>query len=236
MKFLPRRWWHWFWIIPMLIIEISVIWVLLLRFVPPVITPLMLIRWTEGRIAHKPVGISVKWKSIENISPCLIEAVIASEDQKFFHHNGFDWEAIDKAVKINERRKGRHMKGASTISMQTARNVFLWQERTWLRKGMEAYFTVLIESMWSKKRILEVYLNVIEWGPGIYGAESASQIFFDCNAKQLNLSESALMAAVLPNPRRWCPANPSPYILMRQENILRQIDYMGDLNLLYNLQ
>lgn len=224
--------WRWVWKTPLIIIGafvgLSFFVVIFFRFVPPILTPLMIMQWAEGHRNHKPVSISVRWRSLNKISPYLAQAVIASEDQRFFQHNGFDWEQIDKAIEENKHRKSP--RGASTISMQTARNVFLWQGKNWFRKGLEAYFTVLIEKVWSKKRILEVYLNVIEWGPGIYGAEAASRAYFYCSAKQLIPEESALMAAVLPNPHRWCPARPSPYILMRQEEILRQMDLIGPID------
>ena len=142
--------------------------------------------------------------------------------RSFSSDHGFDWEQIDKAIEKSEH--GKRLRGASTISMQAARNVFLWQGRNWLRKGLEAYYTVLIERIWGKKRILEVYLNVIEWGDGIYGAESAAKHYFNCPAKQLTPTESALMAAVLPNPHRWSPAKPSPYIQEREEDILDQME------------
>lgn len=222
---------QWLWKIPLSVlggvIGLSLTLVVFFRFVPPVLTPLMFMRWVEGHQQNKPVGIHVKWRSLGKISPTLVRAVIASEDQRFFKHNGFDWEEIDRAIEENKHRK--RPRGASTISMQAARNVFLWQGKNWFRKGLEAYFTVLIEAIWPKMRILEVYLNVIELGPGIYGAEAASRTFFDCSAKELTWEESALMAAVLPNPYRWCPARPSPYILMRQEAILRQMRMIGEL-------
>ncbi|MBI4722905.1 MAG: monofunctional biosynthetic peptidoglycan transglycosylase [Candidatus Stahlbacteria bacterium] len=219
------------WKIPLFIIGFSLFEVLLFRFLPPVITPHMLIRWVEGKVEHKPAGISVKWCRIEKVSPYLIQAIIASEDQRFFTHNGFDWEQIDRQLNRFRRLKGLNklskLKGASTISMQTARSTFLWQGRrgstsSWIRKGLEAYYTILIELLWPKKRILEVYLNVIEWGSGIYGAEAAARKYFKCSAHGLTSQQAALMVAVLPNPRRWSPASPSPYILKRQLEILQQ--------------
>ena len=131
-----------------------------------------------------------------------------------------------KRHKMATHKRKKRLRGASTISMQTARNVFLWQKKSWLRKGLEAYYTILIEKCWDKKRILEVYLNVIEWGDGIYGAESAAQHYFNCPARKLNSYESALMAAVLPNPHRWSPANPSPYIQKRADEILYQVEML----------
>lgn len=220
-----KGWRSWLWKIPVILIGLSLFSVVLFRFIPPLITPLMLIRWVEGQVTHNPVGISARWRSLNKISPYLAQAVIASEDQKFFQHHGFDWEQIDKAIDkaLEKSKRRRRLRGASTISMQTARNVFLWQGKNWFRKGLEAYYTVLIEAIWGKKRILEVYLNVIELGDGIYGAESAARHYFNCPAKQLTPQESALMSAVLPNPHRWSPANPSPYIRYRAEEILSQI-------------
>lgn len=221
-----KKWRQWLWKIPLFIVGLSVFGVVVFRFVPPVITPLILFRWVESQLAHKSVGIKINWRSLKSISPHLIRAVIASEDQRFFQHNGFDWEQIDRALDQYER--GKRLRGASTISMQTARSIFLWQGRrgsisSWIRKGLEAYFTVLIEAIWSKRRILEVYLNVIEWGPGIYGAEAAARKYFKCPAKYLTPAQSALMVAVLPNPKRWSPTRPTPYILMRRDKILEQM-------------
>lgn len=239
----PRVWWKWMWRIPAILVGLSIWSVVLFRFIPPIITPFMLIRSIQGHLSHKAIDkkvrhesssgfrIRLKWRSLNNISPHLIRAVIASEDQRFFEHNGFDWEQIAKALAESQSaptgsRQSKRLRGASTISMQTARNVFLWQGRSWLRKGLEAYFTVLIELIWSKERILEVYLNVVEWGPGIYGAEAAARSYFNCSAKELTQSQSALMAAVLPNPRRWSPARPTPYILWRKQEILQQMANM----------
>lgn len=213
---------QWVWKMPLWIVGLTFLAVILFRFVPPVVTPLMVIRWIEGRVEDKPVGIKVKWCLLKNISPHLIRAVIASEDQGFFQHNGFDWEQVDHA--LDQYEQGKKLRGASTISMQTARNVFLWQGRSWIRKGLEAYFTVLIEIIWSKRRIIEVYLNVIEWGPGIYGAETAARNYFRCSAKHLTPVQSALMAAVLPNPRKWTPVKPTPYILGQKDRILCQMN------------
>lgn len=159
---------------------------------------------------------------MNHISKNMPQAVVAAEDQKFMDHNGFDWEAMKKAWENN--KKGKRIKGASTISQQTAKNVFLWPGRNLIRKGLEAYFTFLIETIWSKERIMEVYLNVIEMGEGVYGIEAAAQTNFKKSAAKLNRNESALIAAVLPNPRRWSPARPTPYIQGRQVWILRQMN------------
>jgi monofunctional biosynthetic peptidoglycan transglycosylase len=159
-----------------------------------------------------------QWVDLKNISPTTKRAVIRSEDGKFYQHNGFDFEAIEKAIEFNKKHKRK--KGASTISQQTAKNVFLWPSRSWLRKGLETYFTILIEFFWSKDRIMEVYLNVVELGKGVYGVEAASKKFFHKKALNLTTSESALIAAVLPNPLKFKINKPSPYILKRQQKIM----------------
>lgn len=184
--------------------------------IDPPLTPLMLLRMVEGVFDGKSVGIDKEWKNYDEVSPYIFKAVMSGEDAHFLQHNGFDWKAIERARKINEQRKGKRLIGASTISMQTSKNVFLWPGRNYIRKGLEAYFTVLIEAFWSKRRILEVYVNVVEWGDGIYGVEAASQHYFHKSAKDLTAREAALLAAVLPNPRRWSPAEPTGYIKKRQ--------------------
>jgi monofunctional biosynthetic peptidoglycan transglycosylase len=165
------------------------------------------------------------WVANEKISNKLELAVVCSEDQNFLNHHGFDFTAIKKAMKHNE--KSKRVRGASTISQQTAKNVFLWQGRSWIRKGFEVYFTFLIETFWSKERILEVYLNVIEMGDGIYGAEAASQAYFNKPASKLNSSQAALIAAVLPNPIKYSAKKPGPFIHRRQQWIIRQMNYWG---------
>ena len=189
------------------------------RFVPVAYTPLMFWR-TIGSVftEKKMIGMEKKWVPIEQISKPMQLAVIRAEDYKFYQHSGFDFDAIEKAIQYNKTHKEK--KGASTISQQTAKNVFLWPSRSWLRKGLEAYFTVLIETLWSKKRILEVYLNVIEQGHGVYGVEASAQKFFKKPAAKLNSSQAALMAAVLPNPIRFKIDKPSRYISRRQRKIM----------------
>lgn len=205
----------------------SVVWVLIYKWVPVPITPLMLIRNFEQVQEDKPSGWEHDWVSIDEISDHLELAVVCSEDQNFLKHNGFDMKAIQKAYDDNQ--KGKKLKGASSISQQTAKNVFLWPERSWLRKGLETYFTFLIELFWSKERIMEVYLNSIEMGPGIYGAEAASHYWFKKSAKQLSKSEAAAIAAVLPSPLRY-RANPaSSYMAGRKIWIVRQMSYFGKL-------
>ena len=169
------------------------------------------------------------WVALEEISPNLQLAVIASEDQNFEIHHGFDVEAIRKVLK--KREEGKQMRGASTISQQTAKNIFLWPGRSWLRKGLEAYFTVLIEVFWSKERILEVYLNSIEMGNGIYGAQAASEYWFHKSAKNLSQREAAALASILPNPREYKANPPTRYIQSRINWILEQMRHYGKFDL-----
>jgi monofunctional glycosyltransferase len=209
---------------------LSIGFTIIYRFVPIPITPLMVIRlYEQAKDEKKELRLYKDWVSIKKISKHVPQAVVAAEDQKFLTHNGFDWEAMKTAWENN--KKGKRVKGASTISQQTAKNVFLWPSRTMLRKGLEAYFTFLIELLWSKERIMEVYLNVIEMGEGIYGIEAASQTFFKKSAEKLSRNEAALIAAVLPNPRRWSPARPTPYIQGRQTWILRQMNNLAPIGM-----
>lgn len=197
--------------------------VILYRFVPVPITPLMVIRLVEqGLDPEKELRLYKDWEPITNISKHAAQAVVAAEDQKFLDHRGFDFEAMEKAWEGN--KKGKRIKGASTITQQTVKNVFLWPDRSYVRKALEAYFTVLVEVIWSKERIMEVYLNVIEMGDGIYGIEAAAQTYFKRPASKLSRSQAAVIAAVLPNPRRWNPARPTGYIKGRQSWILRQMN------------
>ncbi|MDG2521682.1 monofunctional biosynthetic peptidoglycan transglycosylase [Caulobacter segnis] len=186
--------------------------VIVYRFVPPPITFLMVQRMFEGK------GLDRKWIALDDMSPALPRAVIAAEDAKFCQHNGFDFTAMQKAMKNNERRPSK-IRGGSTISQQTAKNVFLWPQRSYIRKGLEAYFTVLIETIWGKKRIMEVYLNSIEMGPGIYGAEAAAQRYFRVSAADLSNAQAARMAAILPSPLKWKAARPGPYVKRRSRKI-----------------
>jgi monofunctional biosynthetic peptidoglycan transglycosylase len=197
------------------LLALPVPFIAIYRFLPPPVTPLMLIRMTEGEPLHKA------WVPLARISPALARAVIASEDETFCRHHGFDWRQLDDAWRAY--RAGRPLRGASTISMQTAKNLFLWPGRSFVRKGIEAYLTALIELMWNKPRILEVYLNVIEWGHGVYGAEMAARVHFHKSAAALSPREAALLAAVLPNPRRWSPERPDAYIEERTALILRRM-------------
>ena len=202
------------------------------RFINPPLTWLMLQRAVERKFAGKEWKIQKDWKNMDEISLNLKRAAIAGEDAKFMEHWGFDVEAIEKAYQKNQ--KGKKVRGGSTISQQTAKNVFLWPSRfapfLWLRKGFEVYFTGLIELFWSKERILEVYLNVVETGDGVYGAEAASHKYFSKSASELSKSEASLLIAVLPNPLRWSPAKPTSYIYYKQGLILKNMKRLGKLN------
>jgi monofunctional biosynthetic peptidoglycan transglycosylase len=205
---------------------VSIGLVVLYRFVPVPFTLLMVQRSVEQMLDGKELKLSKNWMNAEKISPNMRKAVVAAEDQLFYEHNGFDTKAIEKALKYNEKqktKKRKRMRGASTISQQTAKNVFLWSSRSWVRKGFEVYFTFFIELIWSKERILEVYLNVIETGDGIYGVEAAAQAFFNTSAAKLSASQAATIAAVLPNPRKWNAGEPSAYVSKRKNWILRQM-------------
>ncbi|MDN3491493.1 monofunctional biosynthetic peptidoglycan transglycosylase [Winogradskyella bathintestinalis] len=209
-------------------IVLSVGLVVLFKYVPVPVTPLMVIRYFEDTKATKTKW-EHNWVAIDNISKHIQLAAICSEDQKFMEHNGFDIKAIEKAYEYN--KQGKHIKGGSTISQQTAKNVFLWPDRSWLRKGLETYFTFLIEIFWSKERILEVYLNSIEMGNGIYGTEAAAQYWFKKSAANLSAQEAAAIIAILPNPRNY-KANPaSVYIQGRKQWIVKQMRFYGKFNL-----
>ncbi len=201
----------------------SAIAVLAVRWINPVVTPLMLVRLAHGMVQLRWVGIDDRPVLLDRVSPALLRAVIAAEDAHFFTHRGVDVSALRKARAWNRRHAAQgRMRGSSTITMQCARNVFLWQGRTYLRKALEIWFAGLMELFWSKRRILEVYLNVIEWGPGIYGVEAASQHYFGVPASRLDARQAALLAAVLPNPLERNPADPSPYVARRATMIARR--------------
>lgn len=210
------------------LIVLSWIFVGVYRFFPVWITPLMVIRLGES-IAGDGGKVRQTWVPYEQISHSMVLAVIAAEDQKFPIHRGFDWDAIKQARE--EIATGRRFRGGSTISNQAAKNVFLWPGRNLLRKGLEAYFTLLIEAVWGKKRIMEVYLNAIEMGDGIFGVEEASRAYFNKSAKDLSRQEAALLTAILPNPRRWNPTNPTSYLRGRQTWILRNMNNLGKIEL-----
>lgn len=204
---------------------LSIFFVLLFKFVPVAITPLMVVRVIENKLSGKEAYFNHSWKPIEKISVNLQKAVIASEDGTFLWHNGFDFRAMKKAYKNNER--GRKIKGGSTISQQTAKNVFLWQGRSYFRKGLEAYFTVLIELVWGKERIMEVYLNSIEMGNGIYGAQAATEHWYRKDASSLTPIQAAGIAAILPNPRKFSATSSSSYINSRKYKIVRVMRQIG---------
>ncbi len=199
----------------------SIISVILLRYIPVYVTPLMGIRIIEQIKQKKNPRLKHHWVGYDEISDNMKRAVVASEDQLFFEHKGFDKKQIKKAIEENKKRK--RPRGASTISQQTAKNVFLWPKSSLLRKGLEAYFTVLIELFWSKDRILHVYLNSIETGDGIYGVEAVARLHFNASAKKLSQSQAALIAATLPNPLRFSSKDPSAYMYTRQAFIQRQM-------------
>ena len=198
--------------------------VVLYRWVPVYVTPLMVIRSVQQVKNGESLRLRHHWVPLDEMSKYMPVAVIASEDQRFMEHHGFDYEAIEKA--IDEKRKGKRQRGGSTISQQTAKNVFLWPGHSWVRKGLEAYFTFLMELIWSKQRIMEVYLNSIEMGDGIYGAEAVAQWHFGCTAAQLTRANCALIAATLPNPIRFSSKTPSNYMLKRQTWIMRQMKHI----------
>ena len=204
----------------------TILSVVALRFMPVVVTPLMLIRCYEQVKAGEELKLSHDWEPLTNISKDLPIAVMASEDAKFLDHHGFDYQAIEHAAKRNRQHPEKRKLGASTISQQTAKNVFLWPGRSWVRKGFEVYFTALIELMWPKERIMEVYLNSIEMGNGIYGAQAVAEEHFNTDAKDLTKAQCALIAATLPNPRKFSSKNPSAYMLKRQKRILREMKYV----------
>ena len=224
----PRRrsGWRWLWKLPLLLVALSVLQVLALRFVDPPFSAYMAARqldaWT-GR--DGPVRIDYAWRDWDAIAPGLPLAVVASEDQNFARHRGFDFDAIEKARAHNAR--GGRTRGASTISQQVARNLFLWSGRSWVRKGLEAWYTVLIELMWPKQRILEVYVNVAEFGDGIYGAQAAARRYYGRDASALDWQQSARLAAVLPSPRRYSVTRPGPYVQRRTQAIQRQMRQIG---------
>ncbi len=207
----------------------TILSVLVLRFVPVWFTPLMFIRVVQQSQAGEETKLHHHWVSLDKMSPALPTAVMASEDARFLEHHGFDYKAIEQAAIRNMKHPERSKHGASTISQQTAKNVFLWPGRSWIRKGFEVYFTVMIELFWSKERIMEVYLNSIEMGDGIYGASAVAEYHFNTTADQLTRKQCALIAASLPNPRCFNSAKPSSYMLKRQSRILREMKYVKPL-------
>ncbi len=201
----------------------SIFFTVIYKWVNPPITPLMLIRKITD-----DASINKEWVALKDISPHMISASIAAEDNNYLGHKGFDYGAIQKAIDMS--KKGKPKRGASTISQQTAKNVFLWQKRSWIRKGLEVYFTFLIENIWGKERIMEVYLNVIEMGNGVYGCEAAARTYFKTSAHQLSKKQACLIVACYPNPRRWNAKNPTNYIRKRADNIANLIPKLGKIS------
>jgi len=209
-----------------LFLSTTILAVVVLRFMPVWITPLMVIRCCQQVQEGRELKLSHHWVPLERISPSLPVAVMASEDANFMKHHGFDYKAIESAAIRNMKHPEKRKLGASTISQQTAKNVFLWPGRSWVRKGLEVYFTTLIELMWSKQRIMEVYLNSIEMGEGIYGADAVAVEHFGTDALNLSSSQCALIAATLPNPRRYSSRKPSAYMLKRQARIEKEMKFV----------
>ncbi|MFI5150258.1 MAG: monofunctional biosynthetic peptidoglycan transglycosylase [Bacteroidia bacterium] len=228
-KFSPRAIlsfvWRLCWKFSLAFLILSILSVILFRWVPVPFTPLMLIRCVEQKSSGHPMKLHKTWMPLDKISPDLQLAVFCSEDQNFLLHHGFDFEAIDKAMDYNDTHKRK--RGASTISQQTAKNVFLWPGRSWLRKGLEVYFTFLIEHIWSKERIMTVYLNVIEMGDGVYGAEAAAKENFGKSAAKLSKTEAAEIAATLPNPRLFHANRPDRFVSARSAWIIHQMALWG---------
>jgi monofunctional biosynthetic peptidoglycan transglycosylase len=233
-----KKIWRFIWKALLFLFVFSVLLVIAYRFVSVPVTILMLQRCVEQKTDGREMVLNKQWEPIDKISNNLQLAVVASEDQNFLWHHGFDFGAIEKAVKYNEKqekKKHPHLRGASTISQQCAKNTFLFPGRNFIRKGLEVYFTILIELFWSKQHIMEVYLNVIEMGNGVYGAEAASEYYFHKHAKDLSPSEAASIAAILPDPLKWSASNQSPYVANRTAAILSQMRLFGG-RLDYNMK
>jgi len=212
-----HRIWRWIWKTFLILFIAQLIYIIVLKWMDPPITLTQLSSWISGD------GLKRDYVDYKEMSYQIKLAVIASEDQIFPDHDGFDWKNIEKAMKYNKRKPGR-IRGASTISQQVAKNVFLWQGRSWIRKGLEVYFTKMIELIWGKRRILELYLNVIEMGKGIYGVEAASKSYFNKSAKNLNRRQAAMIAACLPNPKKYTVRPVASYVAIKSAWILRQMN------------
>ncbi|MFM2393641.1 MAG: monofunctional biosynthetic peptidoglycan transglycosylase [Bacteroidota bacterium] len=226
LKTIFRKFMKWIYKAVILFIILSIVSTILFRWIPVPVTPLMLIRVGQQAINGKELRLWKDWTPLEDISPSMQLAVVVTEDQEYLRHSGFDLEAIKKAFKSNQRGK-RKMRGGSTISQQTAKNVFLWNGRNWIRKGLEVYFTMLIEIFWSKERILEVYLNIAEMGEGIYGVQAASKYYYGKDCSKLTKREAASIACILPNPRKYSPTKPGSYIQKRINWSLNQMRMWG---------
>lgn len=234
-----RRLLSWLWKLPLLFVLVTVAQVSFLRFVDPAFSSFMAIRQVEAWIDRDwTFRVAYDWRDLHDMAPTLPVALVAAEDQDFAGHRGFDLKAIEQARKRNER--GGRLRGGSTISQQLAKNLFLWQGRStasrWVRKGIEAWYTVLIEALWPKRRILEVYANVAEFGDGVYGAQAAARTFFRRDASGLASSQSARLAAVLPNPKRYDAANPGPYVQRRARWVERNMRQIGGTGYLASLE
>lgn len=208
----------------------TILVIFLYRFVPVYYTPLMFIRCFDQKMDGKEMHMDSRWVPITEISQSMVNAVIVAEDPLYLSHWGFDFYSIKRAA-IRNLKNGKIVVGGSTISQQTAKNVFLWPDRSWVRKGFEVYFTVLIELLWNKERIMEVYLNIVELGDGIYGVEEASNHYFGKPARRLSSSQAALLAASLPNPFEYDPAHPSSLLYKREQIILKKMSYLGNVDL-----
>ena len=221
-----KRWRRLLWLLPLLCIAFTVLQVAILRFVDPPFSAFMAARqfeaWGQGDWRYR---IAYDWRDLDAMAPHVPLALVAAEDQRFPEHHGFDIDAIEKARRNNAR--GRKVRGGSTITQQVAKNLFLWSGRSWVRKGIEAWYAILIEALWPKQRILEVYANIAEFGDGVYGVQAAARTFFGRDADALTRAQSARLAAVLPSPRRYNARNPGPYVQRRARNIERQMRQLG---------
>ena len=221
-----RRWGRWLLALPMLLLLATVLQVAVLRFVDPWFSTFMAIRQFQALgQGDWRFRVAYDWRDLDRMSSSVPLALVAAEDQRFAEHYGFDLKAIEKARNNNAR--GRKVRGGSTISQQTAKNLFLWSGRSWVRKGIEAWYTVLIETLWPKRRIIEVYANIAEFGDGVYGAQAAARSYFRKDAARLGPAEAARMAAVLPSPKRYSIVRPGPYVQRRSNAIQRQMRHIG---------
>ncbi|MCE9610018.1 MAG: monofunctional biosynthetic peptidoglycan transglycosylase [Chthoniobacter sp.] len=217
-----RRWWLWLGVLILVLLLLPILQVACVRFINPPLTPLMLLRPLEARFGGQPVAARrYVWRPIGQIPRDFVRFVLVGEDQRFFRHHGFDWREI-RLARAQAEREGREVRGASTISMQCARSLFLWQGRSWVRKGLEAYYTFWMELLLPKRRILELYVNVIEMGDGVYGLEAAAQAHYGVSSRALTRDQCAMLAALLPAPRSWDPRAPSPRLSARCAKLMRQ--------------